>query len=657
MRRVRIAIAAGIGAMVLSTAAAAQSVPPIPDRNSTPSISAGPDGDLHVVWIEGAIGEQTIFYSRRVGASWSSRETVVAGVSTFAPVVLVRPDGVPCVLWTLIALSESCREDGEWSSPTEIAREAAASDFVPVYGSDGVLRVVHLEPPNSIHFGVVQLNPADEIITFPAFTIDSDGGFHAFWYDFTEDRGWVWSYSTDAGVTWAPFESLSLSLPQSSGTLVGADADGGVYSVLVNAFSIEYRRWTAISGWSDTEVMETTLGAIDGALAVAAGGGITVATATGEGAQLFSHSPGGPWREEGFVAGTEGRSIDSVVAAPEEDARATVLWHEFGAVGFNQARIGSESLVASVPSITDLNLDPIVVATSLAVTAGVVFLVPFPAEIFNNTVINHHEEIRRWFRRRRENNEARRFWDRPAGLVVFVVVSALLFGFLDPSFGPNGASVAVFIGLLVGVVVTTLGFALPTLILRRARSKEWGRLRALPIALIVGVGCVVLSRIIGFVPGYLYGIVLGLAFTREVSEQDEAREVAVSAVVLLAVAILSWVALGAVRSGVGTGFAVDVGEAALATITVAAFEALTIGLLPLRGMPGRTLFANRKTWWIVIWGIAVLAFFHALVNPQSGYLSESTLVPVATTVALLVVFAAISVGMWGFFALKDRKKA
>ncbi len=620
-------------------------------------MAAGTDSDLHVVWIEGAIGEQTIFYSHRVGTGWSSPEIVVSGVSTFAPVVLVRPDGVPCVLWTLIALEESCREDGEWSAPIEIAREAAASDFVPVYGSDGVLRVVHLEPPNSIHFGVVQLNPADEIITFPAFTIDSDGGLHAFWYDFSEDRGWVWSYSTDSGVTWAPFESLSLSLPQSSGTLVGADAIGGVYSVLVNSFSIEYRRWTATSGWSDTELIETTLGAIDGALAVAPGGEITVATATGEGALMFSHGPGGAWRDQGFVAGTEGRSIDSVVAASEDDGRATVLWHELGAVGFNQARIGGESLVASVPSITDLNLDPVVVATSLAVTAGVVFLVPFPAEMFNNTLAKHHDEIRRWLRRRRRADEAGRFWDRPAGFLVFVVVSALLFGFLDPSFGPNGESVAVFVGLLIGVVVTTLGFALPTLVIRRAKSKEWGRLRALPIALIVGVACVVLSRVIGFVPGYLYGIVLGFAFTREVSEQDEAREVAVSAVVLLAVAILSWVALGAIRAGDGAGFGSDVGEAGLATITVAAFEALTIGLLPLRGLPGKTLFANRKKWWIVIWGIAVLAFFHALVNPQSGYLAESTLVPVATTIALLIVFAGVSVGMWGFFALRDRKKS
>ena len=578
-------------------------------------------------------------------------------MGTFAPVVLVRPDGVPCVLWTLIALNESCREDGEWTPPVEIAREAAASDFVPVYGSDGVLRVVHLEPPNSIHFGVVQLNPADETITFPAFTIDSDRGLHAFWFDFAEDRGWVWSYSTDNGVTWTPFESLSLSLPQSSGTLVGADANGGVYSVLVNAFSIEYRRWTAASGWSDTDVIETTVGAIDAALAVEASGDVTVATATGEGAFLFSHSPGGVWREQGVVDGTEGRSIDAVVVASEEDGRATVLWHEFGAVGFNQARLGGESLVSSVPSITDLNLDPIVVATSLAVTAGVVFLVPFPAEMFNNTLASHHEEIRRWFRRRPQDDQVRKFWDRPAGLLAFIVVGALLFGFLDPSFGPNGDSVAVFIGLLIGVVVTTLGFALPTLVLRRAKSKEWGRLRALPIALIVGVGCVVLSRVIGFVPGYLYGIVIGLAFTREVSDEDEAREVAASAVVLLGVAILSWVALGAIRSGEGSGFGVDVGEAALATITVAAFEALTIGLLPLRGMPGRKLFANRRKWWIVIWGIAVLAFFHALINPESGYLTESTLVPVATTIALLVLFGAVSVGLWGFFAVKDRKKS
>jgi hypothetical protein len=167
---------------------------------------------------------------------------------------------------------------------------------------------------------------------------------------------------------------------------------------------------------------------------------------------------------------------------------------------------------------------------------------------------------------------------------------------------------------------------------------------------------VLISRAINFVPGYLYGIVLGLAFTREIGEEEEAREVAVSSLVLLAGAVASWVMLGVIRSGDVVGFFDEVGEAALATVTVSAFEALAIGLLPLRGMPGRVLFAARKKWWLAIWGVSVLALFHALVNPQSGYLVSSALVPVATTVGLLVVFTLFSVGLWGFFALKDRRK-
>jgi hypothetical protein len=643
--------------MLLATTALAQTAPPIPDRRSAPTLAAGPDGDLHAAWTEGSIGEQTILYSRRSGSTWSAPEVVVAGASVIEPVMLVRPDGVPCVLWTLIALSQSCREGGVWSVPIEVARETAAADFAPAYGPDGLLRVLHIEPPNGVYYGDLRLNPADEVVTFGQFAIDTGGGLHAFWFDFTEDRGWVWSHSTDDGSTWSPFESLSTSLPQSTGTLVGADANGGVHSVLVNAFSVEHRRWSARSGWSDPRVVAFAPGAIHGGLAVDSDGAVTVAAATAEGALTFRMPAGGDWQEHGVLPGTEGRSIDAVLTAPGQRGRATVLWHEVGAAGFNESRVEGESLVSSLPGIGELNLDPVVVATSVALTAGVVFLMPFPAEVFNNTLAGHYGEIRGWFRRRRQRTEALRFWDRPGGLILFVVISALLFGFLDPAFGLNGGSVPTYVGLLFGVAVTTLGFALPTLVMRRAKTKEWGKLRALPLALVVGVGCVVLSRIIGFLPGYLYGIVLGVAFRREVTEEIEGTEVAVSSVVVLAVALASWVAVGAVRSGAGAGFVNDATEAALATITVSAFEGLAIGLLPLRGMPGKVLFATRRRWWVVIWAISVLAFFHALIDPQSGYLADSALVPVAVTVGLLVVFAGASLGLWGFFTLRDRRRA
>jgi hypothetical protein len=313
------------------------------------------------------------------------------------------------------------------------------------------------------------------------------------------------------------------------------------------------------------------------------------------------------------------------------------------------------ALVDSVPSPSEINLDPVVVATSLVLTAGMLFLVPFPAEIFNNTLVEHHDQIRGWFRRRKEEGGAG-IWEKPWMLAVGLVVMALLYGFLDPGFGLNSASLPVFGGLLIGVLVTTLGFAVPTMVLRRRRGGERGKLRVLPVALLVGVACVLISRLIGFLPGYLYGIALGLLFSVEVGEEVEAREVATTGVITIAIALGAWFGLGAARSSDPGTFS-DLVQAALAMITVSAFEALVFGLLPIHGMPGRVLFKHRRWLWVTVWGLSVLAFFHVLVNPQSGYLVDTAVVPVATTYALLAGFTVVSIGLWAWFRRSDRRRA
>jgi hypothetical protein len=641
--------------LTLPSIAAAQSAPPIPDQNARPAMTTGPDGAQHVVWIEGPPGDQELLYSVLDGVTWSEPETVVSGISGLSPEVLVDPDGQPCVYWTLIPLFESCRVDGTWTAPVEVAVEAASSDFQLALTPEGDLRIMHLEAPNGVYYGDTLLNPADEVVTFPEFVSDSDGGLHAFWFDFTPDRGWVWSSSTDDGATWEPFESLSLSLPQAGGTLAAAAPDGGVHSVLLMGFRFEHRRWTPGSGWSGTELVEFTPGAIEGDLAVADDGSLTLVAATSEGVLVFGAGPDGGWVAQGLVPGTEERSIDAVLAGAGDDGQVTVLWHEVGAVGFNQAQVGGESLVSSVPSPAEINLDPAVVAVSVGLTAGTIFLFPFPAEIFNQTLAQNYDSIRGWFRRGRSQKGGRRFWDRPLGLALFLVVAAFLYGFLDPGFGLDSASAAVFLGLLIGVTVTTVGFALPAMVLRRARNGEWGRLRALPIALAIGVACVILSRAIGFVPGYLYAIVLAVVFVSEASRAEEAREVILSSVSLLAMGLAAWVWLGVVRSGDGSGFGADVGEAGLAMVTASALEALAFGLLPLHGLPGGVIFKERKWWWLVMWGVSVLVFFHVIINPQNGYLASSALVPAATTIGLLVLFALVSLGLWGFFAIRGRR--
>jgi hypothetical protein len=122
----------------------------------------------------------------------------------------------------------------------------------------------------------------------------------------------------------------------------------------------------------------------------------------------------------------------------------------------------------------------------------------------------------------------------------------------------------------------------------------------------------------------------------------------------MAVAFGSWFGLGAVR-GAEPGAFTDFAEATLAMTTVAAFEGLVFGLLPIHGMPGRVLSRERRRVWLIVWGLSILAFFHVLVNPQSGYLVDTALVPTVTTYALLGVFTLVSLGLWAWFRRQDRK--
>jgi hypothetical protein len=139
-----------------------------------------------------------------------------------------------------------------------------------------------------------------------------------------------------------------------------------------------------------------------------------------------------------------------------------------------------------------------------------------------------------------------------------------------------------------------------------------------------------------------------LVFSAEVGEDVEAREVTTTSVVVLVLAVGAWIGLGAVRSG-DAGSLSEIVQGALAMTTVSAFEALVFGLLPIHGMPGRVLFNQRRWLWVTIWGTSVLAFFHVLVNPQSGYLVNSALVPVVTTYGLLAFFTVVSLGLWAWF--------
>ncbi|MGI8928807.1 MAG: FGLLP motif-containing membrane protein [Candidatus Limnocylindrales bacterium] len=391
-----------------------------------------------------------------------------------------------------------------------------------------------------------------------------------------------------------------------------------------------------------------------------------------------------------------------------------------------------QSFTESVP--TSISLDPVVVATSLAIAAGVIVLVPFPSALFNSTLEENYDEVMAgigrlrarlsriwasflaWLRGQVAQQRARRAaasaqssvvpaetvgtpaepeqpvepmvplepiaappaevapgdptasngaaakadpWRTPLGIAGFIVATALLYAFLDPTFGFSVNSLATFAGLTLGLFVVLLAYGLPLMLVARTRQLPL-TVRALPATILVGVACVLISRFVNFQPGYLYGLVIGFFFAAGIPRDQEGRAEAIAAASSLLVAFLAWIALAFLRAGAADNpgdLTTAMLTAATVTIVVAGLENAVFAMLPLRFLPGAAVYAWDRRVWIVLLGLGIFGFAHVLLNPSAGYLADTTRTSFFTLIALLVGFAVASVLFWGWFRFRPKKQA
>lgn len=375
-----------------------------------------------------------------------------------------------------------------------------------------------------------------------------------------------------------------------------------------------------------------------------------------------------------------------VILAPGTSTQLMTVTR-FGA-GAPASVLGSgEPLRESVPSPAEVSLDPIVLAQSAAVAAGVVILAPFPAVLFNSTMEAHYGEIMGWLRtlrlrlgglsafvplwaRRRyisggvpgtvaadpdiERRTEGGFWRSPVGIISFLLLSGLLYGLLDPTFGLDLVSVGTFLGLVGGLTVVLLAFGIPIYRNYQRESVPFF-VQALPGTLLIGVACVLITRLTDFQPGYLYGLVVGFVAAREMSRADEGRTVALASGVLLAASMVAWLLLLFPIPGLAGGSDIQAVafSTALATIVISGLEAAVFGLLPLRFLPGEKIFRWDKRIWAALLALGMFGFAHVLMNPTTGYLADESRTPFLTIVLLLAFFGLASVLFWGYFRYRS----
>ena len=236
------------------------------------------------------------------------------------------------------------------------------------------------------------------------------------------------------------------------------------------------------------------------------------------------------------------------------------------------------------------------------------------------------------------------------GLVLYLLLAALLYAFLDNSF-PFQNAARTFGTTLFGIAVGTAVSQVPGELYVRRHYKTRGKVRVALWTLVLAAACVLITRVTGVQPGYVYGIIGGFTFGIALSADDRGRMAFRGMSILLLVGLAAWLAGIPFEPSVGlvSGDTGAVVNQVLADIFIGAVQGTAIGLIPLKFLTGETLFTWSRWKWAVLWGTAILFFAHVVLYPVSSFTPNPSPTGLWTILVTVVVYGAIALGFWWFF--------
>lgn len=287
------------------------------------------------------------------------------------------------------------------------------------------------------------------------------------------------------------------------------------------------------------------------------------------------------------------------------------------------------SMLSGLPTVGQAPTAPAQLAANLLVTLILLILVAFPTALLNSASEQLSERMGAWRTRRRvgeatgqhDSGSAASSGAAPGrGLdwrgwplaALTVLAAALISGFADAEFGLNPGSARMVASIAIGFALdVVLGWSIVVLLTRRLVPRR-AAFEAKPMTLLIVVGAVILTRVTGFEPGVLFGVVAGVAFAGLTIASQRARPVLIALGYAFALAIVAWFAYSAVV-GVGSADAGSIfATETLAAVAASGIAALPIALVPLRGLPGHAVWAWSRWLWAGCYAVGLFAFFFVL---------------------------------------------
>jgi hypothetical protein len=334
------------------------------------------------------------------------------------------------------------------------------------------------------------------------------------------------------------------------------------------------------------------------------------------------------------------------------------------------------ALAAAVPGPQALSTDLGVLGTNLMLTLIVLLTFGVTSSLFNSTIKSNREQIDLWgaagARRLRPllrpasalSREAGQLSDnrligRPLRIAVVLGLTGLVYAFLSRDFALDTKGAVLFAAIVLGIgFVTYLSEGGGALVANR-RLKAPASVRLYIAAVAIAIVCVVVSRLMDFQPGILYGFVASNLILSSVvlSRRQSAQVVLVPTLALLTASLLAWLVLLVLRPAAETGGAwwLSLIEVVVVTIFVAGLEGVFYAMIPLTFMDGATVLEWSKVGWGLIFGTATFLFWHLLLNQNDAYLDALRQTRVVVALGLVFLYGTVTLGTWLFFKAWNRR--
>lgn len=330
----------------------------------------------------------------------------------------------------------------------------------------------------------------------------------------------------------------------------------------------------------------------------------------------------------------------------------------------SRADPATPSALQGLTTWQDLWANPLALGAAALMGLLYLLLVSVPAEILNNTLdANAHRwrRITAWaqpFTERLSSiGERLKAWGLAGPLVI--IATAVAFGFADPNFGFDATSLRLVLSLAIGLVFVVHIPNLITAAVMGTRFNVPTSIVTQPSALIFAVIGVIASRFLGFSPGLLVGLVIGLQLAADARAADQRRAIVVRISATYAIAVAAWVGYSWLEWAVagtpdGGGFAGVFLSETLAAIVVEGLTGLVVALLPLTFLDGRTLLDQSRRVWAAL-AVPIAFTFCLIVLPSVEALDADA--PLLTWVGVFLGFSATVVVVWFVFKVLNARDA